>query len=156
MPPFSPSPFWRTNARNCARSCAVSGRSRAGRCCERPCPKGLGPGGQGPGNTSPRALGVPYNVRRSGTGLFQTLHGIAENNPHGLHFRFVAILPTRPEKSPEAILLTPGHDMNVKVRHALADGIVDGKEGAFRSEPFFYGQTKGLGGGEQGPDQDGR
>ena len=104
------------------------------------------------GNTSPRALCVPYDNRRSGTEPFQTLHRGAESNPHGFHLRFVAILPARPEEPPEAIFPAPGYDVNVKVRHTLANAIVDGQEGAFRSERFFHSKAKGLGGGEEGPD----
>ena len=60
--------------------------------------------------------------------------------------------PPGPEKASEAIPARPGNDVDVEVRDALADPVVDGDEGAVRVEAQFNRTGQHLDVREQGTD----
>ena len=55
----------------------------------------------------------------------------------------------RPEEAAQLVTLGPGHDVQVQVRHRLADHVVDGHEGALRAECAAHRLGDPLGGAEQ-------
>jgi len=61
-----------------------------------------------------------------------------------------------PEKPAQSILSPPGHDMNVKMRHALADPVVHSHKGSVRLQRRFNGARQKLGVLKKRPRQIGR
>ena len=61
----------------------------------------------------------------------------------------------RPEEAAQAILLAPRHDVDVQVRNALADAVVDGHESAVRHQRQFHRARQQLGIREIGLNQRG-
>src|SRR5207244_1601240 len=55
------------------------------------------------------------------------------------HLTVAAIALARPEEPAETVLAPPGHHVGVEVGHALADGVVDGDEGAMGLERLLHG-----------------
>src|SRR5439155_838561 len=60
------------------------------------------------------------------------------------HGGFVFVLLARPEKSLQPVLLAAWNDVDVEVRHALTDAVVDGDERAFGSERELCGARQEL------------
>lgn len=58
-----------------------------------------------------------------------------------------------PEEPAQPIALGPRHDMDVQVRHGLADHVVHRHEGALGAERFRHRPGDGPGGAEQGTDE---
>jgi len=70
----------------------------------------------------------------------------------GDHF-FLLIGATRPEEAAQAVLAFSRNDVDVKVRDALADDIVDGDKAAFRLHAVLNSARKLLGIQEKGTDE---
>ena len=62
---------------------------------------------------------------------------------HGEHFSLL-IWPTRPEKTSQAVAALSRNDVDVQMRHALADDVVDGDKGAFRLHNFLHFSSEHL------------
>jgi hypothetical protein len=71
------------------------------------------------------------------------------------HF-FPLILATRPEEAAEAVFAFSRNDVDVKVRNALADDVVDCDEAAFRFHGVLHFAGELLGIGEEWTHQIGR
>ena len=70
----------------------------------------------------------------------------------GLRFSHMLLARMRlpgPEETTQAVLLFPGHNMDMQVRNALADAIIDGNEGAVGAHAFLDGASEQLHVGEE-------
>ena len=65
----------------------------------------------------------------------------------------LSYLRTRPEETAQAVAAVPGHDVHVEVRHALADGVVDGHEGAVGAERAHHRARHTLDDAEERSDE---
>jgi len=61
----------------------------------------------------------------------------------------VSVLPARPEKSPQSISFAARYDVNVQMRDALADPIVDGDERSLGLQRRFHSPAEQLRSGEK-------
>src|SRR5439155_11356863 len=90
-------------------------------------------------------LALPKPVQRSADPGLRIAHGLG-----GL------VAEPRPEEAAQAVLLAPGHDVDVEVRHALADAVVDGHEAAVRLHPVLHRRGQRAGPQEERTDARGR
>jgi len=95
-----------------------------------------------------------HNVFRGRVGCFSTLRSCAlpsadERAMDLFHFRGVAVLPARPEEALQTVALAARHHVDVDVRHALADAVIKGHEGAIRAERLLYYRTQPVRGREE-------
>lgn len=69
------------------------------------------------------------------------------------HLFFIGVALARPEKTSQAVLLSPWNDVHMQMRHALTHPIVDGDEGAFGFHALLDGAREHLHITEEGSDK---
>jgi hypothetical protein len=70
--------------------------------------------------------------------------GRSQSFTHFFHFFGVRVLLSWPEEASQAVALAPRHNVNVKVRNALAHAVVDSDKSALGAERWFHGAPEQL------------